>query len=167
MKAIDVDARRYAWCHGHALWLMGLESAQWMEDIEGAMRADQRGLVRYVSRAIGEECAVMLALVVRHAKPIPAPKMRGPWALEQLEGHELRDECWSLMRGIRDDESPEEVVMRCRQLLARVREVVGNVPDPLTPEGYHPALALARDWLELADAVGEQGFLPREWIQEG
>ncbi len=168
MKAIELDARRYAWCHGNARWLMGLECAQWMEDLQGAAAANQRGLVRYVSRAIGEECAVMLALIVHHAKPIPSPQMRAAWALERIAGHDLHDPCWELIRGVDvDAEPPWKTVARCEALLDAVREIVGDAPNPLTPEGYHPALALARDWLKLADAVEEEGPLPSEWTKGG
>jgi hypothetical protein len=167
MRAIGIDVRRYAWCHGRALWLLGLEAAQMLEDLEGAAADDQRGLARYVLRTIGEECAVMLALVLRHAKPMPPPHLRAAWAIELLGDHELAPECLWALNGIDQDEPLDDVAARCRRLVARVRSSVGQVPDPLTPEGYHPALALARDWLKLAEAVGEEGFLPREWMKDG
>jgi hypothetical protein len=162
MKAIDVDARRYAWCRGNAIWLMGPPVSQWLEDMEGAARAGQEGLVRFCARQLGEVCAVMLVLTVMNQKPIPPPHMRGAWALERLRGHELYDECWELMRGPEEIDS-DELLRRCPVLVQSVREVVGDVPDPLTPEGYFPALSLAREWLGLLDAVGEEGFLPKEW----
>ncbi len=165
MRGIEVDARRYAWCHGRALWLLGLQSSQLLEDLEGAAAAGQPGLVQYSARWIGGECAVMLALVTHHGKPIPSPSMRAAWALDLIEGHELWPECWWALRGIDDETPADEVVARCTRLVDRVREVVGDVPNPLTPEGYHPALALARDWLKLSEALREESFLPEEWTK--
>lgn len=164
MKAIDVDAVRYAWCRGNSIWIMGPPVCQWLEDMDGAAQAGQYGLVRYCARQLGEACAVMLVLVVFNQKPMPPPHMRGSWAMELLKGHELYDECWELMMGP-EDADPEELLDRCPRLVQRVREVVGDVPDPLTPEGYFPALGLAREWLGLLDAVGEPGFLPKEWTR--
>jgi hypothetical protein len=164
MRAIEIDARRYAWCRGGALWIMGPPVAQWVEDMQGAAEAGQNGLARYCARQLGEACAVMLTLVLRNHKPIPPPHMRGSWALDHMRGHELWDECWELMRGAEDVEVAE-LVERVPRLVQRVREIVGEVPDPLTPEGYFPALALARDWLNLLDTVGEESFLPKEWIR--
>lgn len=161
MKAIEVDARRYAWSRGNVLWIMGLPISTFMEDVNGAAEADQDGLARHVGRAIGEACAVMIAVSGFAARPIPPPSVRGAWALEIIAGHELRGDCWTLISGRVG--SAGETARRCEELVARVREIVGDVPDPLTPEGYFPALALARQWLELLDAVGEPGFLPREW----
>lgn len=165
MRTIGIDARRYAWSRGNALWIMGPPIAQWMEDLDGAVSSGQRGLALYVARQVGESCAVMLALAERHEKPLPAPSLRAAWALDRIEGHELRDECWSLIRGAGDEESVEQVMSRCSSLVAQVRELVGEVPDPLTPAGYFPALALARDWLTLLQAVGEPSFLPHEWTK--
>jgi hypothetical protein len=164
MKTIDIDARRYAWCRGQAIWIMGPPVAQWMEDMEGAAAEGQDGLVRYCARQLGEACAVMIALAGLYEKPMPAPPMRGAWALERLEGHPLRDECWRLMRGS-DSADAAELIEASKTLVQEVRAVVGHVPDPLTPEGYFPALGLARDWLKLLDAVGEEGFLPKEWTK--
>jgi hypothetical protein len=164
MRAVDADARRYAWCRGHALWIMGMPTQTFVEDVHGAARAGQDGLVRYAARMIGDACAVVLCLALFYDRPIPPPSVRSAWALERLDGHELHDPCWDLIRGV-DEESTETIVRRCDDLVARVREVVGDVPDILTPEGYFPAIALARDWLKLMDAVGEQGFLPKDWTR--
>jgi hypothetical protein len=57
------------------------------------------------------------------------------------------------------------VVERCDRLVERVGALVGEIPDVLSSDGYFPALALARDWLKLLDAVGEEGFLPRDWTR--
>lgn len=164
MRTIDVDARRYAWCRGHALWILGMPTATFVEDLHGAQEDGQEGLLRYAARAIGEGCAVVLGLVLRYDRPIPPPAVRASWALERLAGHELADDCWALIRG-RDDEPASAVVQRCDRLVARVGELVGDIPDVLTSEGYFPALALARDWLKLLEAVGEEGFLPRDWTR--
>jgi hypothetical protein len=164
MKTIEMDARRYAWCRGHALWIMGGPVRSLIEDLEGALRARQDGLVRYCARAVGEACAVALNLILHYGRPIPSPTMRGSWALECLAEHGLRQECWELIRGV-DDEPSEVIVERCSQLVSQVREMVGELPNILTPEGYFPALSLARDWLQLMEFVGEEGFLPRDWTR--
>lgn len=166
MRTIDVDARRYAWCRGHALWRMGLPLVAHLEDIDGALDEGQDRLVRYTARRVGQNCAVVLALRLHYERPIPATRVHASWALARVGDHELGAECAALIRGS-DDCSPAELAERCRGLVQRVREVVGEVPDPLTPEGYFPALALAREWLQLAEAVGEEGFLPREWTGGG
>jgi hypothetical protein len=163
MKAAEVDARRFAWCRGHALWIMGMPTGTFVEDVHGALDAGQDGLVSYAARMIGDACAVVLCLALFYDRPIPAPSVRGSWALERLEGHALYDDCWALIRGV--DEPAAALVERCDRLVSRVREVVGEIPDILTPEGYFPALALARDWLALMDRVGEQGFLPKDWTR--
>jgi hypothetical protein len=163
MRASAVDARRYVWCRSQATWLMGPPAAQWLEDMEGAVASGQDGLARHVAQRLAEDCAVMLALSVSYQRPVPTANMRGAWALDRIEGHPLRDECWSLMRG--SQETSAGLLERCARLQQSVHEVVGNVPDALTPEGYFPALSLAREWLKLVDIVDEGGFLPAEWTR--
>jgi hypothetical protein len=165
MKTIEVGAQRYIWCRSQAGWLMGPPAAQWLEDLGGALAAGQSGLARHVARQLAEDCAVMLALVRSFARPMPSANMRGAWALEHLRGDELGEECWELIRGLEQLPPGEQLLDRCATLQRRVREVVGNVPDALTPEGYYPALGLAREWLELVEMVGEEGFLPGEWTR--
>jgi hypothetical protein len=164
MRTIEADARRYAWCRGHALWIMGMPAATFVEDIQGALAAEQYGLLHYAARAIGDCCAVVLNLALNFDRPIPPPSMRDSVAIDRLEDETLRTECWELIRGT-EQEPPEAVAARCQQLVERVRNVVGDIPPILSPEGYFPALALARDWLQLMAAVGEQGFLPSDWTR--
>lgn len=161
MKIIDVDARRYAWCRSRALWIIGMPVRSFIEDIYGAQQAGQENLVHFTARRIGEACAVALNVAVNYARPIPSPAMRGSWALEQLQGHELCQPCWELIRGI--DAPADEIVKRCDSLTTRVYEIVGEMPNILTPDGYFPAIAMARDWIKLLDAVGEQAPLPYNW----
>ncbi|HVW47407.1 MAG TPA: hypothetical protein VHA76_10170 [Solirubrobacterales bacterium] len=165
MDAIDLGARRYIWCRGQAAWLMGPPAAQWLEDLRGALDAGQEGLARHVSRQLAEDCAVMLALALSHGRPVPGPSMRGAWALERIAGHPAAAECWELIRGLDEVPVDDELHERCARLQNQAREVVGHVPDALTPEGYYPALGLAREWIELVSAVGESGFLPSEWTR--
>ncbi len=164
MKAIDIDARRYAWCRSHALWILGGPTQNLVEDVHGAQRAGQEGLLRYAARMIGDACAVSLNLALNYDRPIPSPATRSSWALERLQGHELQQPCWELIRGV-DDLPAQEIVARCDRLVAEVRKVTGEFPDIFSPEGYYPAIALARDWLKLLDAVGEPGFLPKDWTR--
>ncbi|HEX8054979.1 MAG TPA: hypothetical protein VF517_18495 [Thermoleophilaceae bacterium] len=164
MRTIDVDARRYAWTHGHAMWRMGLPIVALLEDMRGGLAAEQDGLVRHTARTVGQNCAVVLNMVLNHERPLPPPRMRVAWALERLSGHELGGECWELVRSSYEL-TPAELVARSERLVERVREVVGEIPDPLSPEGYYPALAFARDWLTFIDAMGEEGFLPKEWTR--
>ena len=63
MRTLDVDVRRYAWCHGHAVWWVGLPIAALLEDMKGAVGEGQDGLVHRNARMIGQSCAVVLALV--------------------------------------------------------------------------------------------------------
>lgn len=162
MKAIDVDARRYAWCRGHALWIVGMPTHIFLEDIQGAQRAGQDGLLHYAARMIGDACAVALNVALNYERPIPSAAMRSSWALERLQGHELWQPCWELIRGV-EDASAEEMVERCERLIDQVCGVVGEMPNILTPEGHYPAIAMARDWIKLMDAVGEQAPLPYNW----
>lgn len=163
MKAVQADARRYVWCRANALWTVSMARSL-VEDAQGAQQAGQDGLLRYVARTLGEACAVAVHLVLSHERPMPLPALRASWALEQLQGHELWRPCWDLIRG--DGEVPgPELVSRCEDLMTRTEAVVGEVPNVLTPEGYYPAIATARTWLELMDAVGEQGFLPASWTR--
>jgi hypothetical protein len=165
MRTMEVDARRYAWCRGHAVWWIGLPVAALLEDMRGAVEEGQEGLVHRNARMIGQSCAVVLNLATRYERPLPPPRMRASWALPAVAGTPLGDECAALVRA--GWEVPAaELVARCERLVAGVRAVVGEVPDPLVPEGYFPSLAVARDWLKLAEAVGEEGFLPREWTDD-
>ncbi|NJC74045.1 hypothetical protein HC031_30670 [Planosporangium thailandense] len=165
MRALDVDARRYAWCRGRAVWWLGLPIAALLEDMKGAVTEGQDGLVHRNARMIGQSCAVVLNLVLHHARPVPALRVQTPWALERVGGHPLGRECERLVRA--GWEVPaQSLVERCERLVAEVRALVGDVPDPLVPEGYFPSLAAAREWLKLAELVGEEGFLPKEWTQE-
>jgi hypothetical protein len=163
MKAVGTGARRYSWCRGQALWVVGMPVHTFLEDVRGAAEAEQDGLLRYTSRMIGEASAVALALALTSERPVPSPAMRGSWALSCLEGHELREDCWDLIRGI--DVDPPELAARCEHLVARLHGVLGEIPNILTPEGYFPAIALARDWLKLMETVGEENPLPEEWTR--
>lgn len=165
MNVLDIDARRFIWCRSQAAWLMGPPAAQWLEDLRGALAAGQSGLARHVARQLAEDCAVIGALTLFYQRPIPTPNMRGAWALEHLADHPLGVECWSLIRGL-DQLPPGEVLaQRCADLQQQARALVGDVPNALTPEGYFPALGLAREWIELVTTVGEAGFLPGEWTR--
>jgi hypothetical protein len=145
---------------------MGPPAAQWIEDLRGAVAAGQDGLARHVSRQLAEDCAVMTALTLFYRRPVPEPNMRGAWALEQLIEHPLGAECWDLIRGVESGTVDGGLVERCAALQQKARELVGNVPNALTPEGYFPAMGLAREWLALVKAVGEErGFLPEEWTR--
>lgn len=165
MRAFGSDAGRLAWCRSQAMWTMAALSAR-LEDLEGAIPASQRGLVRYSAVAIGEDCAVMLALTLRNEKPLPSRNMRATWALARIRDHELWAECWRLIRCADTDESDEEIQSACKRLVESTRSIVGEVPDALSQEGYFPALALARDWYKLLGAVGEEGFFPEEWSRK-
>jgi len=164
VRTVEVDAHRYAWCRSHALWIIGMPTSAFLEDVRGAQRAGQDGLLHYAARMIGDACAVALNLALNFERPIPSPAMRGSWALERLQGHELRQPCWELIRGV-EGASAEEIVERCESLIAQVRTIVGEAPDILTPEGYYPALGMARSWLKLLDAVGEESPLPSHWAR--
>jgi hypothetical protein len=164
MKTIDVDARRYAWCRSHALWILGMPARIHLEDVHGAHQAGQDGLLRFVARRIGDSCAVALNLALNYDRPIPPATMRSSWALERLQGHELWQPCWELIRGL-DDAPAEDIVERCDSLVARVFTIVGEMPNILTPEGHYPAIAMARDWIKLLQAVGEQAPLPYSWTR--
>jgi hypothetical protein len=165
MKAMTTDARRFAWCQSRAMWLMGPPAGQWIEDLEGAVAAGQVGLARHAARQLAEDCAVMIALAVGQHRPVPVPSLRGAWALALIEGHALEPECRALISGLDDDSDLDELLDRCHRLQEAVRDIVGNVPDPLTPEGYFPALGLTRDWMTLLGALDEEGPLPREWTR--
>jgi hypothetical protein len=162
MRTIDVDARRYAWCRSRALWIIGMPVRSYMEDMRGAQQAGQENLMVFTARRIGEACAVALCVALNYARPIPSPAMRSSWALEQLQGHELWQPCWELIRGV-DAGPAEELVELCDTLVTRVYEIVGEMPNILTPDGYFPAIAMARDWIKLLDAVGEEAPLPYNW----
>jgi hypothetical protein len=162
MRAVEMDARRYAWCQGHGLWIMGMPVASFVEDIRGALVEGQDGLVRFACRQIGEACAVTLAVMLFNRRPIPPPSVRAAWALRCLGDHPLGVVCWELLRG---DHSmpPDALVEKGLQLVKEVHELVGDLPDVLTPDGYFPALAVARDGLSLLSALGEDDFLPSDW----
>jgi hypothetical protein len=89
--------------------------------------------------------------------------MRCSWALERLQGHKLWQSCWELIRGL-DNVPAEEIVERCEKLIAEVCTVVGEMPNPLVPEGHYPAIALARDWIKLMDMVGEEPPMPYDTL---
>lgn len=162
MRTIEVDARRYAWCRGQALWRLGLPIAALLEDMRGAVSEQQDGLARHAGRAIGQNCAVVLTLALYFERPLPPPRVRTSWALARLGDHPLAEECESLVRGDLEADAAG-LLARAELLVSSVHELVGEVPDPLTPDGYFPAISATREWLELLQAVGEDNFLPREW----
>jgi hypothetical protein len=165
MKTVDVDARRYVWCRGQAIWRASLYVNGLLEDLRGALADGQEGLARHTVRHIGQECAVVLNLVLFHERPLPPARMRAAWALERVAEHPSGRDCLTLVRSPAET-STQELAEIAERLVAEVRTVMGDVPNPITPDGYFPALATARDWLNLAKAVGEEGFLPREWTSE-
>jgi hypothetical protein len=164
MKTIEIDARRYAWSRCHSLWIIGMSVQTFLEDVHGAQAAGQDGLLRYAARMVGDTCAAALTLALNYERPIPSRAMRTSWALERLQGHELCQPCWELIRGL-DDAPAEEIVERCDDLVAAVRAIAGEMPNILTPEGYYPGIAIARDWLKLLEAVGEESPMPPAWTQ--
>src|SRR6478609_6699439 len=141
MKTIEVDARRYAWCRSRALWLIGLPMRLHLEDVHGAQQAGQDGLLRFAARRVGDSCALALNLVLNYDRTIPDYAMRSSWAIERLQGHELCQPCWDLIRGV-EVASSEEIVDRCDFLVARVCAIIGEAPNILTPEGHYPAIAM-------------------------
>lgn len=162
MRTFGSGASRFAWCRSQAKWTMAAISAR-LEDMDGAIEAGQGGLVRYSAVAVGEDCAVMLALVLCNEKPLPKRNMRATWALERIRGHELRPECLALIRCFGSQASDKQIRDRSHRLVELTRAIVGEVPDALTNEGYFPALKLARDWYTILGALGEEGFFPEEW----
>ncbi len=162
MNAVDGDVRRYAWTRGQALWRMAMPAPALIDDAHGAADAGQLGLMRHTARGLARTCATVIALVVYDARPIPSARVAPTWALELIDDHPLAGDCEVLMHG---DASLglDELLERCVQLVAAVEEIAGSTPDPQSPEGYFPALARAREWLLLAEAVGEESFLPAEW----
>ncbi len=160
-----MDARRYVWCKGQAVWRTSLLITGDFEDLRGAVADGQAGLARYSARKIGQNCAIVLNLVLFYERPLPPTRMRISWALDRLADHELGRDCAALVRASLDTPM-DELLETTGRLVAGVREVVGDVPNPISPDGYFPALATARDWLKLAEAVGEQGFLPVEWTSQ-
>lgn len=165
MRPIDADARRYVWCKGQAVWRTSMPLTALLEDLRGALADGQEGLVRHTARNIGTNCAVVLNLAVRHRRPLPPARMRAAWGLAGVADHPLGADCLTLVRSPRGT-AAAELAATAERLVAAVREIVGDVPDPMSPDGYFPALATARDWLKLADSVGVEGFLPGEWTSE-
>jgi len=164
MRAFPSDAGRFVWCRSQAVWL-NLALVARLEDLKGAIEEGQPGLIRYSAVAIGEDCAVILALTTHNEKPLPTRKMRAAYALARIRDHELWPDCWRLVRSFDSDESDAEIRDACLRLVAATREIVGEVPDGLTHDGYFPMLALTRDWYKLLDALGEKGFFPEEWTR--
>jgi len=162
MRELDGDVRRFAWTRGQAFWRMLMPVPALLEDARGAADAGQLGLLRHSARNLGTVCAGVIALAVHDARPAPAPRAQAAWALERIAGHELAAECEALIRGV-DDAPAEELLARCVALCEAVEAIVGRTPHPMSPEGLFPALSRTREWLRLAEAVGEPGFLPREW----
>lgn len=134
----------------------------YLEDARGAQLAGQDALLRFAARMIGETCAVALNVALNQERPLPGPAMRASWALERLEGHELRQLCWELIRGS-DDVPAEEILERCEALVGGSAAVIGEMPDPLTPQGHIPAIALARDWIKLMELLDEESLVPPGW----
>lgn len=164
MKAFSSDAGRYAWCRSQAMWLNMALVAR-LEDLAGATAAGQRGLIRYSATAVGEDCAVILALVTRNEKPLPSRKMRASWALGRIRDHELGPACWRLVRSFHSSEPDAEIHAACQRLVTAIRAIIGDVPDALTPDGYFPAISMTRELCKLLGAVGEEGFFPEEWTR--
>ncbi len=164
MRPIGSGAGQYAWCQSQLVW-HNLAMVARLEDLEGAFSADQRGLTRYSAIALGEDCAVILALAMTNQKPLPARNMRTAWALERIRAHPLHDDCWRLSRSFPIDRPNAEVREECLKLIRAVRAIVGDVPDGLTPDGYFPGIALARDWHKLLDGLHQEGFFLKEWTR--
>ena len=162
MKQLDGDIRRYAFTRGHAFWHMIMPMPALLEDARGAHAGGQLGLLRHTARNLGSVCAVTLAYVERDGRPAPALRARPAWALRLIEDHPLAASCESLIRGD-DTLGADELLERCEALATAIDEIVGRTPHPMQAEGYFPSLALMREYLRLAEAVGEKGFLPKEW----
>lgn len=162
MQPISGDLRRYAWTRGQAFWRMAMPIPALLEDARGALDEGQLGLLHHTARNFAITCASTLALLLEDARPIPATRAQPSWALARIAGHPLAADCELLIRGDRSL-SGEELYARCVALAAALEEVAGKVPDPMSPDGYFPALSRTREWLKLAEAVDEEGFLPGEW----
>lgn len=164
MRPIGSGAGRFAWCQSQIVW-HNLALVARLEDLEGAVADGQPGLARYSAASIGEDCAVMLALSTKNEHPLPGRSMRATWALARIREHPLHDACLTLVRSFDDGTSVEEIRTRSLALVTATREIVGDVPDALTNDGYFPALALTRDWYKLLDTLHQEGFLLHEWTR--
>lgn len=162
MEAINGDLRRYAWTRGQALWRMSMPLPALLEDARGAHAEHQLGLLRHTARNLGRTCAAVIALRAYAARPLPASRVAPAWSLDVIDGHPLAAACAQLIDGDAALDA-DALLACCEQLAADVEALVGRTPDPMSPEGYFPAMARAREWLRLADVVGEEGFLPAEW----
>lgn len=162
MQSIEGDVRRYAWSRGQALWRMSMPVPALLEDACGAAEAGQLGLLRHTARNLGRSCATVIALTTASARPIPSSRVEPAWALELIDGHPLAEACRELIDGNASLDAAA-LLARCEALAAGVEQLTGATPDPMSPDGYFPAMARAREWLRLADAVGEESFLPAEW----
>jgi hypothetical protein len=162
MQAIAGDVRRYAWTRGQAFWRMAMPVPALLEDARGARDEGQLGLMRHTARNLAITIASTLALLLEDARPLPPTRAQPSWALDRIAGHPLAADCERLIRGDLSL-SVDELYERCVALNAGLEELAGRAPDPMQPDGYFPALARTREWLKLAEAVDEEGFLPAEW----
>lgn len=164
MRTFDRGARHHVWCHSQAVWL-NLSLVARLEDLEGGVAAEQGGLVRYSAMMIGETCATIVALTTLVEGPLPARQMRAAWALACIDGHALEPACRELIAGFPAAAQNAGIQAACNDLVRRTREIVGEVPDALTSDGYFPALAVAREWHYLRDELGQKSFFPEEWAR--
>ncbi|MGH2907075.1 MAG: hypothetical protein ACRDKI_09960 [Solirubrobacterales bacterium] len=159
------DIRRYSWCRGHALWIVGLPTAAALEDLRGAIGSDNPGVGWYAARTVGECCAIAADLVLNQSRPLPPAALRSAVAMERLEttDESLAKACWQLISGV--DTTLEAAYERAQALVAEIVLLTGDTPNILSPEGYFPAIAMARDWYRLMDAIGEESILPTAWTE--
>ena len=78
MKAVPSGAGRYIWCQSQLVWL-NMAMAARLEDLEGAFSANQSGLTRYSAIALGEDCAVILALALTNEGLFPGVALARDW----------------------------------------------------------------------------------------
>jgi hypothetical protein len=157
----SLDARRYAWCRSQAVWSFGALLPMLAEDVEGADKTRQPGLLLYVSRLVTEYCAIAVYLVEAYPRPLPPTGVRAVVALRSVQDPALRSVLADLLCDSGTD--PHVLADRCLRAIARTIEIIGPVPELIDQEQRHRALGQARDWLSLISLVGEgEGdYLPR------
>jgi hypothetical protein len=139
-----------------------------LEDVEGALAADQLEVAAYAARQ-----AIIRSLTIRGLETCgeldPASDQLGFDYFAGVPDGELTESLELAGRAL-DLDGEDDAARWLEAVRAHLRETERRLdyPEPLlsvrTPNGLFPALRLARGWVPILDELDLPQLLPKEWL---
>jgi hypothetical protein len=164
MRRLTTDARGFAFSGSQASWRLGFQCWGHLEDVQGALEADQVSTAVLAARGLVEHAAVVITLGVDEVHRLPPRWVRAAAALDRIDDESLRQDVALMLFG-QIDADATSLRSTCERVFAAAVDAVPGTPNLLSPEGFFPAVKLAGEWLRVLEAVGLPHFFPDHWVQ--